>query len=256
MDINIRKKKGYSYIAEGDGHVLLLLHGLFGALSNWNAVLEHFSQNYRVIIPLIPIYEGKRVKPSVEGLTDFVEEFVNDMELNDFTVIGNSLGGHLALTYTLRHPDKVRHMVLTGSSGLFEAGMGAGFPRRGDQKYLRERIQFTFYDPATATDDLVAEVTDIVNNTPKAIRVVKIARSAQRMNMAEQIITIQTPTLLIWGLNDNITPSYVAHEFEKLIPNSELHFIDKCGHAAMMERPEAFIKILQEYLARQMLLVA
>jgi pimeloyl-ACP methyl ester carboxylesterase len=162
--------------------------------------------------------------------------------------VGNSLGGHIALVLALRNPEKVNAMVLTGSSGLFESGMGSGFPRRGSYSYIQERVAYTFCSPETATKPLVDEVFDIVSDNQKTLKVLKIARSAQRHNMSEEIGGIQAPTLLIWGLNDNITPPRVAHEFARLLPHAELRFIDQCGHAAMMEQPESFIGLMKNFL--------
>ena len=68
--------------------------------------------------------------------------------------------------------------------------------------------------------------------------------------MRNELKNIKVPTLLIWGLNDNITPPSVAHEFERLIPHTELHFIDKCGHAPMMERGREFNNILKRFLPK------
>jgi pimeloyl-ACP methyl ester carboxylesterase len=84
---------------------------------------------------------------------------------------------------------------------------------------------------------------------------VAIARSAQKHNMAGELHKITIPTLLVWGLNDTITPPIVAHEFNKLIPNTELRFIDKCGHAPMMEHPEQFNRIFENFLERNKVLI-
>jgi pimeloyl-ACP methyl ester carboxylesterase len=257
MTFRLVREEGFEYIEEGtatDRPVLLLLHGLFGALSNWADVLQTFSRDYTVLIPLLPIYKSAVVEANLEALTEYVHTFVEHKRLDQFVVIGNSLGGHLALLYTLKHPERVHSLVLTGSSGLFEAGMGLGFVKRGDYTFIRERVEFTFYKPSTATKELVDEVFDIVNNRMAAMRILNIARNAQRMNLHDQLRTIQHRTCLVWGLNDNITPPYVAHEFRRLMPNSELHFIDQCGHAAMMERPDRFNVVLSEFLARQLLL--
>jgi pimeloyl-ACP methyl ester carboxylesterase len=250
MNLQIRQEGGFQYIDEGEGEVLLLLHGLFGALSNWNGVVDHFSRSYRVVIPLMPIYEMALHKAGVPGLVSFVEEFINFKQLTDLTVLGNSLGGHVGLVYTLKNEDKVRRLVLTGSSGLFEDSMGGSFPKRGNYQYVQERVGYTFYDPRTATKELVDEVFSITNSNAKCLRIISIAKSAQRHNMAKDISNIKVPTLLIWGLNDTITPPLVAHEFNRLISDSELYFIDKCGHAPMMEHPEKFNSILEKYLAK------
>lgn len=248
MDFQLKEINGFKYIDEGQGEVLFLLHGLFGALSNWDEIINHFSKDYRVVIPYLPILDLPVKEASIDGLVDFVEKFLHEVPLNDLTLIGNSLGGHLALVYTLRHPENVKKIVLTGSSGLFENSMGGSYPRRGDRKYVEERVAYTFYDPKVATKELVDEVFDVTNSIRKSLNIVSVAKSAQRHNLANDVTTIKHPTLLIWGLNDTITPCNVAHEFNRLIPNSELRFIDKCGHAPMMERPDEFIQHLEEFL--------
>ncbi|MGR3810044.1 alpha/beta fold hydrolase [Jiulongibacter sp. NS-SX5] len=240
----------FTYVEEGEGQVLLILHGLFGALSNFNDVVNGFKDNYRVIIPVMPIYDMPMRQASLEGLLKFIESFVDHKELDDMILLGNSLGGHIGLMYTLAHPDKVSALVLTGSSGLFENTMGGSFPKRGSYDYIKERVEYTFYDPKTATKELVDECFEITSSIPKCMNIVQIAKSAQRNNMAEEITSITAPTCLIWGLNDTITPPHVGHEFNRLIPNSELHFIDKCCHAPMMERPEPFNKILNKFLTK------
>ena len=251
MAFEIRQDQDYKYIDEGSGHVLLLLHGLFGALSNWKSVVHHFRENYRVVIPLLPIYEMPLKQAGLDGLVKFLEGFMALKSLGQVTVIGNSLGGHIGLIYTLNNAQNVKHLVLTGSSGLFENSMGGSFPKRGSYEYIQERVAYTFYDPGTATKSLVDEVFETTKSIPKCLRIVAIAKSAQRHNMANEITNIKQPTLLVWGLNDTITPPMVAHEFNKLITSSELKFIDQCCHAPMMERPEKFNRILSEFLEEQ-----
>jgi pimeloyl-ACP methyl ester carboxylesterase len=248
MKIEIKKEKDYKFIDEGSGEILLLLHGLFGALSNWDSVVKRFSVNYRVIIPMLPIYEMPIREAGLEGLADFVHGFIQMKKLDNLTLMGNSLGGHIALIYTLRHPEKVKRLVLTGSSGLFENSMGGSFPKRGSYDYIKERVEYTFYDPKTATKEYIDEVFETTSSIPKCMRIVAIAKSAQRNNMAEEITRISQPTLLIWGLNDTITPPMVGHEFNRLMPNSKLRFIDECCHAPMMEQPEKFNNLLEAYL--------
>ena len=220
MEYLIKAEGEYRYIDEGQGETLLLLHGLFGALSNWAGVINHFKPNYRVIIPLMPIHDMPIREAGCEGLTEFIEGFVDFKGLENFSVIGNSLGGHVALIYTLRHPEKIQRLILTGSSGLFENSMGGSYPKRGNYEYIKERVEYTFYDPKTASKALVDEVFEITNSIPKVMRIIAIAKSAQRNNMAKDIVHIKAPTLLIWGLNDTITPPEVGHEFNQLIPGS------------------------------------
>lgn len=250
MGITIKKKDKFEYIDEGHGDILLLLHGLFGALSNWEGVLNYFSKNYRVIIPLLPIYTMPVRKAGVKPLTKFVEKFVESQGIEDLTLLGNSLGGHLALMYALNNPNNVKRIVLTGSSGLFENSMGGSYPKRGNYEFVKQKVEYTFYDPKVASKDLVDEVFNVTRSIPKCLNIVAIAKSAQRHNMSNEITKIKVPTLLIWGLNDTITPPLVAYEFNRLMPNSELYFIDKCCHAPMMEHPEEFNIITDKFLQK------
>ncbi len=251
--MKIHEEGEFQFIDEGEGPLIVLLHGLFGALSNWRAVVERFSKKYRILIPILPIYgtTGTTVRRAdLEGLVEFLEKFIDYKKIENFNLMGNSLGGHIGLIYTLSHQDEVKNLVLTGSSGLFEYSMGGSFPRRGSYEYISERVGYTFYDPKTATKELIDEVFETTRSIPKCLRIVSIAKSAQRHNMAKDITKIKVPTLLIWGLNDTITPPMVAHEFNKLIPNSTLRFVDKCCHAPMMEQPERFNTLVDNFLMK------
>ena len=249
MELRRQHQQGYEFVDEGQGPVLLLLHGLFGALSNWHDVVREFATDHRVIIPLLPVYDMPLTQAGVPGLVAYVEGFVAAVGLPpSFVVLGNSLGGHIALVYTLKNASRVSRLVLTGSSGLFEDSMGGSFPKRGDYAYVKERVGYTFYDPTVATQELVDEVFDVTNSNAKCLRIIAIARSAQRHNLSKELAKITVPVLLVWGLNDTITPPPVAHEFARLLPHAELRFLDHCCHAPMMERPEGFNACLRRFL--------
>ena len=251
MEFRIKQEDKFQYVEEGEGPILLLLHGLFGALSNWSAVLDHFSQKYKVVIPLMPLYAMPISDTNVDGLSDFIHEFIEFKKYPPVTLLGNSLGGHVALVYVLDHPENVNAMVLTGSSGLYENSMGGSYPKRQDYEYIKTRTEYTFYDPATATKELVDEVYGIVNSRNKGLRIISMAKSAIRYNVSKELKNIGIPVCLIWGKDDKITPPEVAEEFHSLLPNSELNFVEKCGHAPMMERPEEFNTLLDKFLAKQ-----
>lgn len=251
MEYKIRNERRFEYIEEGEGHVLLLLHGLFGALSNWEGVINEFKNRFKVVIPLLPLYKMPRFNISVKNLAKHVHRFIEHKKYNTVTLLGNSLGGHVALIYVTMHPERVHSMMLTGSSGLYENAFGGTFPKRGDYEFIKGRVEYTFYDPKNATKELTDEVFEIVNDRSRGIRVVMFAKSAVRHNMRLELPTIKVPTCLIWGKNDNVTPPAVAEEFKQLIPDSELHWIDKCGHAAMMEHPHKFNELLDDWLKRR-----
>jgi len=250
MEFSIKEEKGFRYVEEGQGEVLLLLHGLMGALSNWEDVVNEFKSDYRVIIPMLPLYDLPLLTTGVKSLAKFVHKFVRYKELNNVVVLGNSLGGHVGLIYTLAHPEEVKALVLTGSSGLYENAFGGSFPRRESYDFIREKVEFTFYDPATATKELVDDVFATVNDRHKVIRILAMAKSAIRHNLSKELNKITIPVSLIWGANDKITPPQVAKEFHEILPNSELNWVEKCGHAPMMERPVEFNTILKKFLER------
>lgn len=250
MQYPLKELGKFRYIEEGEGEPLVLLHGLFGALSNFKDLVEYFRKQNRVIVPLLPLFELDILNTSVGGLAKYVNKFLEAKDLKDVHLLGNSLGGHVGLVHVLKHPERVRSLILTGSSGLFENGMGDTYPRRGDYEYIRKKTEVTFYDPAMATKELVDEVFEITRNRLKVIKIIALAKSAIRNNLGEELNNIHQPTLLVWGNNDTITPPFVAREFHKLIPNSELHFIDQCGHAPMMERPGEFNLILDKFLKK------
>jgi len=251
MEYQLKQQDKFRFIEEGEGEPLLLLHGLFGALSNFRGLIEYFRHYNKVVVPMLPLFELDILHTSVGGLAKFLHRFVEARDYKNIHLLGNSLGGHVAIVYLLKHPERIKTLTLTGSSGLFESGMGDSYPKRGDYDYIKKKTELTFYDPKTASQELVDEVYQIVNNRLKAIKIIALAKSAIRNNLGEELNQIKQPTLLIWGNNDTITPPFVAREFNRLIPNSELYFIDKCGHAPMMEVPEEFNIILHKFLKKE-----
>ncbi|MGY4539654.1 pimeloyl-ACP methyl ester carboxylesterase [Mucilaginibacter sp. UYNi724] len=250
MDYVLKEEKGFTYIEEGQGEPLLLLHGLMGALSNWDDVIREFSPNYRVIIPLLPIYDMPLLTTGVRALSKFVHKFIKFKQLSNVVLLGNSLGGHVGLVYVLAHPGYVKALVLAGSSGLYENAFGGSFPRRESIDFVREKVQYTFYDPIIATEEMVHEIHVMINDRHKVLRLLAMAKSAIRHNMKDELRKITMPVSLIWGRDDKITPPEVAVEFNELLPNSELHWIDKCGHAPMMERPKEFNEYVKLFLEK------
>ena len=249
MNNDLIEEGGFRYIeTKGGEQNLLLLHGLFGALSNFSGIIDHFSKTYNVVVPILPIFELPIRKVSVSGLVDHVRKFVEHKGYQKVNVLGNSLGGHISLLYTLAYQESVSSVILTGSSGLFESAMGSTFPKRGNYEFIKKKTEGTFFDPKVATKELVDEVYNTVNDRNKAIRVIATAKSAVRHNLGDKLHQIKVPTLLIWGKQDQITPAFVGEKFNELIENSKLVFVEECGHAPMMEKPTIFNEILESFL--------
>lgn len=250
MTETIITKGKFKHFESGSGQVMLLLHGLMGELSNFEHIINHFSSSFRVIVPLLPIMEYPLKELSLETLVDYIEEFIDEYGLKDIHVMGNSLGGHIGLLYVLRRQEMTKSITLTGSSGLFENTMGSTFPKRQNYEFMKKKVQETFYDPSFATKEIVDGVFDMVNDRNKALRILVTAKSAIRHNLADKLHEIKVPALLVWGNQDRITPPFVGEEFHKLLPNSELVLLDKCGHAPMMELPTQFNEAFGQFLGK------
>ncbi|MDO1501516.1 alpha/beta hydrolase [Winogradskyella maritima] len=248
----LKEEKDFRYIEVGEGTPIIVLHGLMGGLSNFDAVTNHFSENgYKVLIPELPIYSMSLLKTNVKAFANYLKKFIDFKGFEEVILLGNSLGGHIGLYHTKMYPEKVKALIITGSSGLYESAMGGGYTKRSDYEVIKKKAQEVFYDPEVATKEIVDEVYETVNDRNKLIKTLAIAKSAIRHNMAKDLPNMATPTCIIWGKNDTVTPPEVADEFHELLPNSDLFWIDKCGHAAMMEHPEEFNEILHKWLVEK-----
>ena len=244
-----KKEKKFSFIEAGEGHPLILLHGLMGGLSNFDKTVNFFAdKGYKVFVPVLPIYDLPVLNTNLTTIAKYVVKFIEEKTTEPVTLVGNSMGGHIGLILTLARPDLVQNLVLTGSSGLYERTFGDSFPRKSDKEYIRKKTEEVFYDPNVTTQELVDEVFSVVNDRMKGIKTVMLARSAIKHNMMNDLPKIKTPVCLIWGKQDNVTPPDVAVDMNKFLPNSSLYWIEECGHAAMMEKPDEFNEILYEWL--------
>lgn len=249
MKHDLRKEGKYTYFEAGEGTPIVILHGLMGGLSNFEEVADFFSEKgYKIVIPELPIYTQNILKTNVKAFARYVKDFITFKGFDRVILLGNSLGGHIALYHAKMYPEKMLGLVITGSSGLYESAMGDSYPRRGDYEYIKQKAQSVFFDPKVATKEMVDEVFSMANDRIKLIKTLTIAKSAIRHNMAKDLPKMHLPTCIIWGKNDSVTPPEVAEEFHRLLPNSSLNWIDKCGHAAMMERPTEFNELMLSWL--------
>ena len=242
-------ENGFNYISVGSGKPIVILHGLMGGLSNFDAVFKYFPNiGYEVLAPELPIYNSNILNTNVKFFAEFVYKFVKFKKLKDVVVLGNSLGGHVGLIFSKLYPKLIKGLILTGSSGLYENSMGDSYPKREDYSYIKERTEAVFFSPKIATKKIVDEVYKSVNDRRKLIKILAMAKSAIRHNMSKDLPKIDIETAIIWGENDKVTPPDVATEFHKLLPKSELFWIKKCGHAPMMEHPMEFNLIMENWL--------
>ena len=247
----VNSSGGFTYFEKGQGKPIILLHGLMGGVENFGDMVSHISKKHKVYGLDLKLFEGSLLKKvSVKNLSDYLYDFMQYLGIKNATLLGNSMGGHIALIFAKEHPKMIDGIILTGSSGLYEDSMGDSFPRRGDYDYIKTKTEEVFYDPKVATKELVDKVFEIANDRISVLKLLGYAKSAIRHNMADDIPNFKMPFCLIWGEHDKVTPPHVAKEFHKLLANSELHWISNCGHAPMWERPEKFSEITLEWLKK------
>ena len=251
MKIKHVEKFGFKYLTAGKGNPIIILHGLMGGLGNFESFISHFPQvGYKVIMPELPIYTASILDTNVKFFANYINKFINLLGLKHVILVGNSLGGHVALLHSKLFPKVTKALVLTGSSGLYENSMGDTYPKRGDYEFIKKKTQNVFYSPKIATKEIVDEVFESVNNRNKVIKILAMAKSAIRHNMSKDLPKICVPVALVWGKNDSVTPPKVAEEFHQLLPDSSLFWIDKCGHAPMMEHPKKFNNIVENWFIK------
>lgn len=248
----VQTRHGFRFVDEGPPNrpnPVVLLHGMLGTLGNWTATISALVRaGHRVVTPLLPVYDLPEPETSVSGLTRYTRRFIRELGIERPVLVGNSLGGHVALLYALQEPDQPSALILTGASGIHEIVTGESRPRRFDRNYVRERAAMTFYDPRHASEELVDEVMDIVADRNRVIRLIKMARSTREENVEDVLGRIDVPTLLIWGTDDRLTPLPIAHRFRKRMTNARLELISRCGHAPMIEHPARFNQLVIDFL--------
>src|SRR5690606_10842125 len=138
----LNKEKNYSYIEAGECTPIVVLHGLMGGLSNFDSVIEYFSKKgYQVIIPELPIYTQSLLKTNVKSFAKYLHDFIEYKGFDEVILLGNSLGGHIGLYHTKLYPEKVKALIITGSSGLYESAMGGGYTKRSDYEVIKKKAQ-------------------------------------------------------------------------------------------------------------------
>jgi len=231
---------------------MLLLHGLFGAVSNWEGVFPVFGEFSRVIALQFPLLTGHRSEVRVKSLAAYTECFLRIRELQPVSLCGNSLGGHVALRMALASPQSVDCLILSGTSGLYEH-LVDNLPVRPSREYIREHMGRVFYNDRFVTEERISEVLDILSSRVNYLNLIHAARSAKKDNLLNSLKFIQAPTLLLWGEDDEVTTMKIAEAFHKNIPNSKLVTIKNCGHAPMIEHPEWFAEEVRKFLAENSL---
>ena len=228
---------------------VILLHGLFGSLSNWGNVIKNLEINYNVYTPTFPLFSTHFKRNSLQNLVQFLENYIESNKIENPILIVNSLSWHVALLYALAHPNLVDKLILAGSSGLYESNLQASFVRVRDYEYIKNKVEEVFETKNVVTKELIDDVFSTANTPTKALSIISIARDAKRQNLKHLLHKIDQPVLLVWGKQDIVTPPDVAEEFFAHLPNAKLAYIDHCGHVPMMEQPLLFNQHINQFLS-------
>ena len=236
------------YLEAGDGKPILFCPGLFGSIYNFGTIGQLLSQNFKVILPYLPLYHVPLQQCTIQHLGKYLKNFIDDLKLKDITLIGSSMGGGTILNYVLIDQSKIKGIVLCGSSGLSTIPMQTGYFRRKEISFVKKTTQDVFYDPTVPSDDMIKEVFDAIQNYDIVLRSIRFTKSTAKDQLHNELHKITIPTLVIWGKQDKITPPEVGYLFKQLLPDATLHMIDQCGHIPTQEHPELVYKYLKEYI--------
>lgn len=236
----------------GNGPVMVLLHGLFGAMSNWEDSMSLFAEFSTPIALEFPILTNHRSEVRVKALAAYTEYYVRKFIGKPVVFCGNSLGGHVAMRLALASPGLVSGLVLSGTSGLYEHSADY-LPVRPDEKFVREHMARVFHNQQFVSEARIAEVTQILSQRRNVLNLIHAARSAKKDNLLKQLRNIMAPTLLLWGNQDAVTTMDIAETFKRELPNSELVTVEGCGHAPMIEHPRWFADQIKSFFERRKL---
>lgn len=232
---------------KGDLPVVIFLHGLFGNVGMWWQSVEALAGKYRVVVPRLPIFDLPAEFTNIAHLSSLLHEFVEWHNLRDVHLVGHAIGGQVALRYAHDHPRNVNRIVLTGSTGLFDSIDFKAATSARSYDYVDERVRSAFYHSDEAPNALVDEIYATIHSKPRRLNIKSLMRSSKQSTVEVFLNNLHHPVMLLWGLQDKITPPEVALHFHDFLRNSEVRFIEKCGHLPMIEEPETFSKHLLSF---------
>ncbi|MBF6100376.1 alpha/beta fold hydrolase [Nocardia cyriacigeorgica] len=264
------------YHEAGEGAPLLLLHGSGPGVTGWRNFrgnLGVFAENFRCLILEFPgfgVSDDFGGHPMVTAL-EAVGRFVDALGLDRVDIIGNSMGGGVALNYAIAQPDKVGKLVTIGGIGknIFSPGPGEGikllqeFTENPTRARLIEWLHSMVYDPALVTEELIEErwtqATDpeTLDSARRMYSKAAFTAMVRAMEASDapppwaMLHKVKAPTLLTWGRDDRVSPLDMALIPMRTIPRAELHVFPNCGHWAMIEQKEAFESAVRAFLLRK-----
>lgn len=261
-----------AYRDEGSGPVLLLIHGMAGSSETWQAALPALAKNYRVIAPDLPGH-GRSAKPrgdySLGAFAAFLRDLLRELDIEKVTVVGQSLGGGVAMQFTYQHPEYCERLILIGSGGLgpdvnwtlrllSAPGAELVLPIIAPKPVLNAGNKIRSWLTSAGVhspraDETWRSYSSLADRETRqaflrTLRSVVDYRGQAVSAMNRLYLNSEMPTLLIWGDNDKIIPvahGYAAHE---AIPGSRLEILPGIGHYPHAESPAAVVEIIDDFL--------
>lgn len=225
---------------------LVMVHGFMGMPNNWEGIIPLLPKTCQPVALHIPFFEEGTDLTNIPSIITYIQKYIDEKKFGKVILMGNSFGGHIAALFAARIPERVCGLVLIASSGL-----AAHFPRttiHPSRENVHKKACETFYDSSLVTEEMLDFAMELITNRSKRKKLIRVAITAKRDNISKSLKLISCPTLLVWGKQDAITPPKLAEKFHSYIPNSELAWIDKCGHAPMIEHPQEFAQHLNAWL--------
>lgn len=255
-----------SYLEAGSGRPVIMLHGSgpgVSATANWQYNIGALADRFHVLAPDIVGF-GATERPedivySLRSWTDHIWAFLDAHGIERTAVVGNSLGGRIALQMVTDHPERVSRMVLMGSPGVGMTptdGLAALRAYEPSHEAMRDLLRTYFaVDPALITDELVeiryqASIADGAYEAYRAMFSDPRHKGSELGITAEEVRAIATPTLLVHGREDKVVPLAVSVTMLDLLPNADLHVFSRCGHWTQIERAAEFSALVADYLER------
>jgi pimeloyl-ACP methyl ester carboxylesterase len=234
------------YWTGGSGPILLLLHGVNDHAGTWYKNVPALKEQFRLIVPDLPGHgeSGPREgELTFDAMLAAVEKVVDaEAPAESLVVAGNSMGGWLALLFALRHPSRVKGLVLETSGGLeFETENLNLTPATRDEA---RRLASLVWGPDIPK--LPNYILDDMVRKARTAPVRRLHESTARMYLVEdeQLRTVEAPTTLVWGDSDGILPLEYAESLRSRIPDARLHVLTRCGHIPHREKPAEYVEII------------
>jgi pimeloyl-ACP methyl ester carboxylesterase len=262
-----------NYCELGQGPAILFVHGLGASWQSWLEQMPEFAASHRVVAMDLPGFgysESPSEDISIEYYARWTARFMDVLGIESAAVVGNSMGGFVSAELAIKSPERVQRLVFV-SAAIFwqnrrraqplvqlarmsDAVVARALVRATDDIATRRRLRYAalasagFRYPQYVSDELAHEMVRSARRTDGFLPALEALAG---YDLEEELPKISCPTLIVWGASDQLVSVKDAERLEDLIPDSRREVFERTGHVAMLERPERFNRLLQEFLAEE-----